>query len=89
MTFSRHQSDVMACHALLSMDPKYFPRPMEYIPERWVRGSLEYSLYKKLHEFTYMPFGYGVRACIGQRFAEMELQILLLKVRTFLLFYNF
>ncbi|KAG5315356.1 C12B2 protein, partial [Pseudoatta argentina] len=73
-------ANVMACHAVLSMDPKYFARPMEYIPERWIRNSPEFLLYRSTHTYAYMPFGYGVRACIGQRFAEMELEILLLKV---------
>ncbi|XP_011053756.1 PREDICTED: probable cytochrome P450 12b2, mitochondrial [Acromyrmex echinatior] len=73
-------ANVMACHAVLSMDSKYFARPMEYIPERWIRNSPEFLLYRSTHTYAYMPFGYGVRACIGQRFAEMELEILLLKV---------
>lgn len=73
-------SDVMACHSLISMDPTYFPQPKKFIPERWMRGNPEFLLYKKSHPFAYMPFGYGVRSCIGQRFAEMELEILLLKV---------
>ncbi|KYN04117.1 putative cytochrome P450 12b2, mitochondrial [Cyphomyrmex costatus] len=73
-------TNVIACHAVLSMDPKYFACPMEYIPERWIRDSPEFSSHKSIHTYVYMPFGYGVRACIGQRFAEMELEILLLKV---------
>lgn len=76
----------MACHSLLSMDSMYFSRPKEYIPERWVRGSPEFVLYKSMHPYAYMPFGYGVRACIGQRFAEMDLNMLILKVRKLLFF---
>ncbi|XP_024874378.1 cytochrome P450 CYP12A2-like [Temnothorax curvispinosus] len=73
-------SNVMACHALLSMDSIYFPEPEKYIPERWMRGNLEYLSYKTLHPYVYMPFGYGVRSCVGQRVAEMELMIFILKV---------
>ncbi|KAL6261425.1 hypothetical protein P5V15_006519 [Pogonomyrmex californicus] len=73
-------TNVTACHSVLSMNPIYFPRPQEFIPERWLRDTPEYSLYKKTHPFVYMPFGYGVRMCIGQKFAEMELQTLLLKM---------
>jgi len=88
---SCYQTDVVACHAVISMDPMYFLQPEEFIPERWMRDSPEFPLYKSLHPFAYMPFGYGVRSCIGQRFAEMDLNMLLLKVRTFLFinFFNF
>jgi len=77
----------MACHSLISLDPMYFPSPMEYIPERWIRQNPEYPLYKSKHPYAYMPFGFGVRSCIGQRFAELDLKMLLLKVCIFLFIY--
>ncbi|XP_011877282.1 PREDICTED: cytochrome P450 CYP12A2-like [Vollenhovia emeryi] len=73
-------ADVIACHALLSMDPAYFSQPNSFIPERWIRGTSEYSSYKQSHPYAYMPFGFGVRTCIGRKFAEMKLKIVLLKV---------
>lgn len=80
----------MACHGMLSMDPMYFSKPKEYIPERWVRGNPEFISIQKTHPYVYMPFGYGVRSCVGQRFAWMELEMLLLKVCNLLFFfYNF
>jgi len=94
---SCYQTDVVACHAVISLDPMYFMQPEEFIPERWMRDSIEFPLYKSLHPFAYMPFGFGVRFCIGKRFVEIELEMLLLKVCKFLffiiyyflLFYNF
>jgi cytochrome P450 len=48
-------------------DPRYFPDPEAFRPERWADG-----LAKRLPRFAYFPFGGGPRACIGNAFATME-----------------
>ncbi len=48
-------------------DPRYFPEPLRFFPERWL-GGLERTLPK----FAYYPFGGGHRICIGNHFAMME-----------------
>ncbi|KAL6265544.1 hypothetical protein P5V15_002339 [Pogonomyrmex californicus] len=42
----------------------YWPKPLEFIPERF---SSENS--SSRHRYTYIPFGTGLRDCIGQRYA--------------------
>lgn len=48
-------------------DPRWFPEPDRFWPERWEGG-----LAKKLPTFAYFPFGGGARVCIGLHFAMME-----------------
>ena len=56
-------------------DPKYFPEPEEFRPERWEQG-----LAKRLPKFAYFPFGGGQRMCVGNNFALMEAAIILAAV---------
>lgn len=56
-------------------DPKYFPEPERFLPERWVDG-----LAGRLPKFAYYPFGGGQRLCIGSHFAGMEAAIALATV---------
>ncbi|KAF5296713.1 hypothetical protein FQA39_LY12413 [Lamprigera yunnana] len=72
-------------HLVVSNLEEYFDRPNEFIPERWLKSGTEHNTdcpikHKKIHPFVTLPFGYGRRACLGRRFAEMELQILLAKI---------
>ncbi|XP_065338079.1 cytochrome P450 6B1-like [Cloeon dipterum] len=64
----------------LQNDPKYFPNPEIFDPERfWGENS------KGKSQFVHLPFGEGPRHCIGQRFAfvqiKMALAIVLSKFR--------
>lgn len=56
--------------------PQYFPDPDTYNPSRWERSS-------KMRDdlaFCLLPFGHGVRKCIGHNFAEMEIYVALVKL---------
>lgn len=53
-------------------DPKYFPDPEKFDPERFSEENKD-----KLVPYTYIPFGIGPRQCIGNRFALMEIKILM------------
>ncbi|XP_037038784.1 probable cytochrome P450 9f2 [Bradysia coprophila] len=53
-------------------DPKYFPEPEKFDPDRFSDENKS-----SIHQATYMPFGIGPRNCIGSRFALMELKAIL------------
>lgn len=72
------QTHVIFPHYVLSNKESYFPEPTKFIPERWLKN--EEQSQKDIHRFVSLPFGYGRRTCIGRRFAEAELAILLSKV---------
>ncbi|XP_071651117.1 cytochrome P450 9e2-like [Temnothorax longispinosus] len=56
----------------LHHDPKYFPNPDKFDPERFSEENKDNIL-----PYTYLPFGHGPRKCIGNRFVLMEAKILI------------
>ncbi|KAF5279692.1 hypothetical protein FQA39_LY18241 [Lamprigera yunnana] len=48
-------------------DPKYYPNPNKFDPERFNDENK-----RTIEPFSYMPFGSGPRNCIASRFALME-----------------
>lgn len=64
------------CHYVVSRDPTVFPEPDSFQPHRWLRKR-EADKSEKQHPFGSVPFGYGVRSCLGRRIAELEMQLLL------------
>ncbi|XP_003743235.1 cytochrome P450 315a1, mitochondrial [Galendromus occidentalis] len=55
-------------------DPKSFPEPNSFKPERWLRENRSES---KVDSWACLPFGLGSRSCIGRRIAEVQMQFLL------------
>ncbi len=55
------------------MNPDIFPDPKEFIPERWLADFSPSPA-------DYMPFSTGARICIGLKFAQLEMKILLNEV---------
>jgi len=53
-------------------DPRYYPDPFKFDPERWTPEAKE-----SRPKFSYFPFGGGNRICIGESFAWMEGVLLL------------
>ncbi|XP_036771169.2 sterol 26-hydroxylase, mitochondrial [Manis pentadactyla] len=64
------------CHYVVSRDPSTFSEPESFQPHRWLRNSQSDNL-RSQHPFGSVPFGYGVRGCLGRRIAELEMQLLL------------
>jgi cytochrome P450 len=48
-------------------DPRFYPEPFKFDPERWRAEPREAR-----PKFAYFPFGGGPRVCIGEQFAWME-----------------
>ncbi|XP_046814870.1 probable cytochrome P450 301a1, mitochondrial [Vespa crabro] len=54
-------------------------------PSRWLKATPD----QKLHPFASLPYGYGARMCLGRRFADLEMQVLLAKlIRSYKLEYH-
>jgi cytochrome P450 len=53
-------------------DPRWYPNPSEFRPERF-----EPDAEAARPKYAYLPFGAGQRACIGQMFAMLEAQLIL------------
>ncbi|XP_029848209.2 cytochrome P450 4V2-like [Ixodes scapularis] len=59
----------------LHRNPKYFKDPEQFLPERFLSDEN-----KSRHRFSYIPFSGGPKNCIGQKFAMIEMKLILAKV---------
>jgi cytochrome P450 len=63
---------VLPAIAAVHVRPDLYPSPQEFRPERFVEVSTE--------SYAWIPFGGGVRRCIGASFAQAEMRVVLREV---------
>lgn len=66
---------------------EYVTDAASFRPERWMKQTSACPASKQqqqqpshIHPFASLPYGHGARMCLGRRFADLEIQILLAKV---------
>jgi cytochrome P450 len=67
-------SHVLYCPYALHRDPAWHPEPERFDPDRWL-GEKAHS--KDGARGAYIPFGAGIRGCMGEPFAWTEMTIFL------------
>jgi cytochrome P450 len=63
---------VLPAIAAVQVRPDLFPDPYEFRPERFIDEQPE--------SYAWIPFGGGVRRCIGASFAQVEMRVVLREV---------
>jgi len=68
------KTPILLPYIVVGKDPKYFPDPLNFKPERWLKE--EHPLQKWIH----LPFGTGPRMCQGFRISELEMYMMAAKL---------
>lgn len=74
--------DVGVPHYAIHHNPDYYPRPFDYVPERWLGDPALNPLHNKLTDAhsAFCPFSIGPRGCIGKGLAYAELTVTIARV---------
>lgn len=66
-------------NAITSRREELFEDPEKYRPERWLNQDDQHAH----QEYSCLPFGHGIRSCLGKNLAEMQMMLLTAKVNEF------
>ncbi|KAL8834988.1 MAG: hypothetical protein Q9170_003509 [Blastenia crenularia] len=78
---------LLATPSTMGRSPKYFPNPLHWDPHRWdkianpedqekEKFDYGYGLVSTGADSTYLPFGAGRHRCIGEKYAYLQLTII-------------
>ncbi|KFB40677.1 AGAP013305-PA-like protein [Anopheles sinensis] len=67
------ETEVLINIYIMHNDPDQYPEPDRFLPERFEDEDGKTS-------FSYLPFSAGIRSCVGQRFAMLEMKTILVKL---------
>ena len=68
--------DLEKATEVIHTDPENFKDPLVFNPERFLQETNSRDETSR-HPFAFIPFSAGARNCIGQKFAMMEMKIIL------------
>ncbi|MDF1678080.1 MAG: cytochrome P450 [Legionellaceae bacterium] len=63
---------IVPCMYLAHHDPENWTEPHKFMPERFLNSTE--------NPYTYLPFGSGIRRCIGAAFAQYEMKIIIAQI---------
>ncbi|EDV96109.1 probable cytochrome P450 12d1 distal, mitochondrial [Drosophila grimshawi] len=72
-------TDILVASNALMTDNEYYPQADKFLPERWLRDA-ETNKKMQITPFTFLPFGFGPRQCIGKRIVDLEIETSLAKI---------
>ncbi|CAK9806584.1 Probable cytochrome P450 12a5, mitochondrial [Anthophora plagiata] len=76
---------IIMANQITSQREENFEDPTKFKPERWLTSSPRSDT-----DFSYLPFGYGMRSCLGKHMAETKMMLLTAKlIRQFRIEYDY
>lgn len=70
-------SAVWPCAHMIHRNPHFFPEPLRFVPERWIRHLTPFpdaQLFTVAGKDAFRAFGKGPRACIGSDLAMLQVR---------------